>query len=105
MTMLTAETLHGRRRSDIVYKTLLDRIYSGQYGRYARLPTERELTGEFAVSRPVVRNALARLRDNGLIRSVQGSGSIVLYEHPRGNGASPGHVSIGDFQKCANEGR
>lgn len=100
MTTLTADTLHGRRRSDIVYKTLLDRITSGQFGRYARLPTERELTQEFAVSRPVVRNALAKLRDNGLIRSVQGSGSIVLYEQARGNGASSGQVSIGDFQKC-----
>lgn len=94
------EILHGRRRSDIVYKALLDRLYSGQYARYSRLPTERELTDEFDVSRPVVRNALAKLRDNGLIRSVQGSGSIVLYEHDRGNGAETGHVSIGDFQKC-----
>ncbi len=93
-------TAQGKRRSDIVYKTLLDRLYAGQYARYSRLPTERELTEEFDVSRPVVRNALAKLRDNGLIRSVQGSGSIVLYEHDRGNGAKPGQVSIGDFHKC-----
>lgn len=100
MTDSTSETLPGRRRSDIVYKTLLDRLYSGQYARFSRLPTERELTEEFDVSRPVVRNALAKLRDNGLIRSVQGSGSIVLYEHARGDDASTGQVSIGDFQKC-----
>lgn len=100
MTDTTPETLPGRRRSDVVYKTLLDRLYSGQYARFSRLPTERELTEEFEVSRPVVRNALAKLRDNGLIRSVQGSGSIVLYEHLRGDDASAGQVSIGDFQKC-----
>jgi DNA-binding FadR family transcriptional regulator len=96
----TSKLLAGRRRSDVVYKTLLDRLYAGRYARYSRLPTERELTEEFQVSRPVVRNALAQLRDNGLIRSVQGSGSIVLYEYERGNGTSLGPVSIGDFQKC-----
>jgi len=100
MNDTTFETLPGRRRSDVVYKTLLDRLYSGQYARSSRLPTERELTEEFDVSRPVIRNALAKLRDNGLIRSVQGSGSIVLYEHARGDDASAGQVSIGDFQKC-----
>lgn len=87
----------GRRRSDVVYKTLLDRIYAGAYTRNARLPTERELTAEFDVSRPVVRNALARLRDSGLVRSVQGSGSIVLYGEAQ---QDPEQSSIGALHRC-----
>jgi GntR family transcriptional regulator, transcriptional repressor for pyruvate dehydrogenase complex len=40
-----------------------------------RLPSETALAQQFAVSRPIVREALVRLRDHGLIKSVRGSGS------------------------------
>lgn len=90
------EAVRGRRLSDVVYKTLLDRIYAGTYARNARLPTERELTVEFEVSRPVVRSALARLRDSGLVRSVQGSGSIVLH----GAAQQEEQSSIGALHRC-----
>ncbi len=91
----------GRRRTDVVYKALLDRIYAGTYAAHARLPTERELTSEFGVSRPVIRSALARLRESGLIRSVQGSGSIVLYRPAAADGGEVDErSSIGELQRC-----
>jgi GntR family transcriptional repressor for pyruvate dehydrogenase complex len=86
------------RLSDLVHRTLLERITRGVYSPTTRLPTERELSEEFDVSRPVVRGALARLRDAGLVRSVQGSGTVVV-----GEGVRPAPmvgVTIKELQRC-----
>jgi GntR family transcriptional regulator, transcriptional repressor for pyruvate dehydrogenase complex len=87
----------GGRLAESVCRALMERITSGIYPNNTRLPTEREFAQEFEVSRPVVRSALARLRELGIIRSVQGSGSVVV-----GAGESirkPG-VTIRDLQRC-----
>lgn len=60
-----------------VYDELHRRISSEIYELGRQLPTENELSAEFHVSRPVVRAALARLRDDGLIVSRRGAGSFV----------------------------
>ena len=52
-------------------------IKSGAYAEDERLPTEHDLAAEFQVSRPVIREALKRLRDQGLIYSRRGAGSFV----------------------------
>lgn len=67
-------------RSDAVYRSLLSWIEEGRIPFEGKLPTENELTQHFQVSRPVVRAAIARLRDKGLVRSVQGSGTVVIHE-------------------------
>lgn len=43
----------------------------------ARLPAERELAARFGVSRPVVRAAIQRLADLGVLETRRGSGSYV----------------------------
>jgi len=43
----------------------------------ARFPSEEALAKQFGVSRPVVREALARLRDRGLVRTISGRGTYV----------------------------
>lgn len=63
--------------SDLVYDKILELIADGTWPPRSRLPSETSLASQFAVSRPVVRQALARLRDNGFIASRQGSGSFV----------------------------
>ena len=73
---------HGRRRqklSDFLYEQVLGLILSSEYPVGARLPTEADLAARFDVSRPVVREALARLREDGLVVSRQGSGSYVRH--------------------------
>src|ERR687883_1714586 len=55
-------------------------ILSGQLEAGAKLPSEGSLGRQFEVSRPVVREALARLRERGLIETVSGSGTFV--RHP-----------------------
>lgn len=49
-------------------------ITSGEYGAGGALASESELGARFSVSRTTVRRALERLRDEGLVRSVKGSG-------------------------------
>ena len=52
-------------------------ILSGELESGARLPSEDALAKEFGVSRPIVREALARLRDRGLVKTLTGSGTFV----------------------------
>jgi GntR family transcriptional repressor for pyruvate dehydrogenase complex len=67
-------------RSDTVYRSLRGWVIEGKVPFEGRLPTENELAEHFRVSRPIVRRAIARLRDDGLVRSIQGSGTMVIYE-------------------------
>jgi GntR family transcriptional regulator len=60
-----------------VADTLRRRIVSGQLRPGDQVPTEREIREEFNCSQPVARQALAVLRNEGLIISRQGKGSFV----------------------------
>jgi GntR family transcriptional repressor for pyruvate dehydrogenase complex len=66
-----------RSLSDAVFDHIQRAIKSGAYAVDERLPTEHSLAAEFQVSRPVVRDALQRLRDQGFIYSRRGAGSFV----------------------------
>jgi GntR family transcriptional repressor for pyruvate dehydrogenase complex len=70
----------GRRvkLSDQVYEGMRQRINEEQWSEGTRIPAELELSQQFEVSRPVVREALARLKLDGLIDSRRGSGSFVI---------------------------
>lgn len=65
------------KMSDVLYEDILGRIDGGEFAPDDRLPSEKELCERFGVSRPIVREALERLRHDGLIRSRQGAGSFV----------------------------
>ncbi|NYZ14354.1 FadR family transcriptional regulator [Azospirillum sp. RWY-5-1] len=84
-----------------VYQLLLTMINAGDYQPDQKLPGEHELASQFLVSRPIVREALGRLRDEGLIYSRQGAGSFVK---KRGNGSRVlGYApveTIADIQRC-----
>jgi GntR family transcriptional repressor for pyruvate dehydrogenase complex len=58
-------------------------IRSGSYGAGSRLPTEKMLCEQFGVSRTVVREAIARIKADGLVRSHQGSGLYVAETYDR----------------------
>ncbi|MFC5730628.1 MULTISPECIES: FadR/GntR family transcriptional regulator [Nocardioides] len=57
---------------------LKDRILAGELAPGTRLPSENELIEEYGVSRTVVREAVTRLRAEGLVETFQGRGSFVL---------------------------
>lgn len=96
-----SETLNVRRSlSDAVFDRLQRAIKSGAYSVDERLPTEHSLAAEFQVSRPVVRDALQRLRDQGLIYSRRGAGSFVREQgvrEPLGFGQME---NLSDLQHC-----
>ncbi|MDH7809500.1 MULTISPECIES: FadR/GntR family transcriptional regulator [unclassified Rhizobium] len=72
------ETGTARRSlSDLVFQRMHRAIKSGAYQPDERLPTEHDLAIEFEVSRPVIREALRRLREQGFIYSRRGAGSFV----------------------------
>jgi GntR family transcriptional repressor for pyruvate dehydrogenase complex len=63
--------------ADLVFERMHRAIKSGAYQPDERLPTEHDLATEFEVSRPIIREALRRLREQGLIYSRRGAGSFV----------------------------
>ncbi|MGS0743805.1 FadR/GntR family transcriptional regulator [Glaciimonas sp. GG7] len=63
--------------SDTVAQELLQKIESGQYGPGTKLPTEPLLSEEYGVSRTVVREAISRLKNEGVVEPRQGSGVYV----------------------------
>jgi GntR family transcriptional repressor for pyruvate dehydrogenase complex len=65
------------RLGDQLYKHLAGLIEHGEFAEGSRLPAESELAERFRVSRPVIREALSRLRSAGIILSRKGSGSFV----------------------------
>lgn len=89
-----------RSLSEAVFDRIQRAIKSGAYAVDERLPTEHALAAEFQVSRPVVRDALQRLRDQGLIYSRRGAGSFVRepgVREPLGFGQMENLV---DLQHC-----
>ncbi|GAA2352345.1 FadR/GntR family transcriptional regulator [Streptomyces violaceusniger] len=60
------------RAYESIVRQIEDAIYRGELRPGQRLPSEREMTAQFAVSRPTVREALRVLESSGLVRSRQG---------------------------------
>jgi len=63
--------------STVVAESLAEKIRSGRLQPGAQLPTEAELCAEYDVSRTVVREAVARLRSEGMVVPQQGRGMFV----------------------------
>jgi GntR family transcriptional regulator, transcriptional repressor for pyruvate dehydrogenase complex len=63
---------------DRIYAGVVEAILRGDFAPSGKLPTEGELAISFGVSRPTVREALSRLRSDGVIDSRRGAGSYVI---------------------------
>jgi GntR family transcriptional regulator, transcriptional repressor for pyruvate dehydrogenase complex len=66
-----------------VYARVVEAILRGDFGPQGKLPTESELASAYGVSRPTIREALSRLRSDGVVDSRRGAGSFVV-RHPTG---------------------
>jgi GntR family transcriptional repressor for pyruvate dehydrogenase complex len=62
---------------DEIVAQLEDAITTGEYAPGAKLPGEGEMAAQLEVSRPVVREALARLRERGYVHTINGRGTFV----------------------------
>jgi DNA-binding FadR family transcriptional regulator len=88
------------RLSAAIYDGIVELIANGEFALNSRMPSEVRLSAMFNASRPVVREALARLREDGVVVSRQGSGSYVRRQPDRAvlNLAPVG--SVADVQRC-----
>lgn len=103
MDQKTADTATPRMGrpplSEKTYTALKTRITRGVYGANEKLPAEKDLAGQFGVSRPVLRVALEQLREEGLIVSRQGAGNFVRVKREPALGYTPVET-IADIQRC-----
>jgi len=76
--------------ADRVTGALYEQIRQGDFAPGARMPSENELTERFQVSRTVIREAISRLKSEGLVGSRRGSGTVVLAP----NNATPFRLDI-----------
>lgn len=60
-----------------IANSIKEEIRKGIYDKGVKLPTEYELVARFNVSRQTVRQAIASLKNEGIIYQVQGSGTYV----------------------------
>lgn len=91
--------VRDRTLSDRVYERIVAMIAEGEFAVGVKLPTEFTLSERLEVSRPVLRQALKQLREDGLIVSRQGSGSYVK-SRPDGSMLDFAPVgSIADIQR------
>lgn len=67
--------------ADEVAEALRKRLASGEFKTGDRLPTGAELASAFNVSLAVIREAMSRLKHDGIIDTVQGAGAFVTDAH------------------------
>ena len=74
---LNVVRLPALNRVEEVARELGSRIRSGELPAHMRLPSEQTMAVQFGVSRTVIREAIARLKNAGLVATRQGSGAFV----------------------------
>jgi DNA-binding FadR family transcriptional regulator len=84
MNFPSADKLSSSLRAPQLYELVVDRlknlILDGTYPPGAKLPAERFLASSLDVGRATVREAMAELVNQGIIRTKRNSGSYVLQE-------------------------
>ncbi|SAK98689.1 GntR family transcriptional regulator [Caballeronia calidae] len=72
------EKIPPRALSDTVAQQLQKLIEKGSFVKTGKLPTEAVLSQEFGVSRTVIREAISRLKNEGMVEPRQGSGVFIV---------------------------
>ena len=72
------EKIPPRALSDTVAQKLQKLIETGSFATTGKLPTEAVLAQEFGVSRTVIREAISRLKNEGMVEPRQGSGVFIV---------------------------
>ncbi len=85
---------------DRVYREILGSIIEGEFNEGDKLPTELALTERFTASRPTIREALSRLRADGITSTRQGSGTFVKRRPDPDVPRFTPLETISDVQRC-----
>lgn len=84
----------GTPKYAIIVETVKDNLKNRVWKAGDKLPTEKELAEQFSVSRQTVRRALEELTKDGVISSVQGSGSYIQSTASLSRGLRVSHKNI-----------
>jgi GntR family transcriptional regulator, transcriptional repressor for pyruvate dehydrogenase complex len=88
------------RLADQLYEEIVRQIVHGKLPTGERLPSENQLCDIFKVSRPVIREAIARLQADGLVVTRQGAGTYVA-KRPRNEFLRLAPIGeIADLMRC-----
>jgi GntR family transcriptional regulator, transcriptional repressor for pyruvate dehydrogenase complex len=85
--------------ADQIYDRMRRMVEGGEWSTGTRIPPEMELARLYGVSRPIVREALVRLRADGVFGSRQGAGTFVVAESGVGAGGYRPVESVADLIK------
>lgn len=80
--MITVTKLPGRTAADTLFDEIRNACLSGRFAEGSRLPSQRRLAQELALSRGVVTEALERLQDEGYLETRHGAGTFVAALEP-----------------------
>lgn len=86
--------------ASIVYEKILKAIINKEFEVDSKLPSEAKLAEKYSVSRPVIRDAMSRLKEDQLIVSIKGSGSFVIHRPEDGILDFIQVASLSDVQLC-----
>jgi len=86
--------------SDQLYRQLLEQIVDGRLRNGERLPSENAISARFGVSRPIVRDALLRLRLEGHLHARRGSGTYVMRQSSNLRPQAPSAEQMAAFLRC-----
>ncbi|GFZ33390.1 putative transcriptional regulator, GntR family [Clostridium zeae] len=64
-----------------VYNRLFKMINEGTFPEGSRLPSEPDLSKLLGVSRTTLRQALALLQDDGIVKNIRGKGNFIIKSH------------------------
>ena len=67
-----------RRLSDEAYSQIFAQLSRRNYAVGEKIPSEKDLASTLQISRPVLREALTRLQDDGLLEARRGAGTFVV---------------------------
>ncbi|GAA4079650.1 trehalose operon repressor [Amphibacillus indicireducens] len=67
-----------KRKYDLIYRSLVERIEREEWGIGELLPSENELKDHYRTSRETIRKALNVLSQKGYIQKVRGKGSVII---------------------------
>ncbi|OBW90617.1 GntR family transcriptional regulator [Gallibacterium genomosp. 3] len=74
---MTIHTIQKQNVVNAVYEQMIEKILDGTWEVGSKLPSEKELTILFNVSRVSIRSSIQKLRDLGVVTTSQGKGSFI----------------------------
>ena len=83
---------------DVAVEKLKEYIAEHQFGKGDKLPSEKMLVEQLGVSRTVVREAISRLQQSGLIQVKSGSGMFITEKNKHLSMLFESHMKVHGFK-------